>query len=63
MEVSGGERQRVLIARSLATQADVLFLEAPTANLDMAHTMDMVDVCQQLARGCSPVGRVPLTNG
>jgi iron complex transport system ATP-binding protein len=48
-QLSGGERQRVLIARSLATRAHTLLLDEPTANLDVDHGLDVLDLCRSLA--------------
>lgn len=42
--VSGGERQLVLIARALATEASVLLMDEPTASLDFANQSRVLDV-------------------
>lgn len=46
--VSGGERQLALIARALATEAPVLLMDEPTANLDFANQARVLDEIARL---------------
>jgi iron complex transport system ATP-binding protein len=46
--VSGGERQLALIARALATEARILLMDEPTANLDFANQSRVLDEIARL---------------
>jgi len=48
--LSSGERARVMLARVLATGADILLLDEPTAALDPRHQLAVMDVLQAEAK-------------
>jgi iron complex transport system ATP-binding protein len=46
--LSGGEKQRVLLARLLAVEADIFLMDEPLANLDPPHQVDWLVLVRQL---------------
>ena len=48
-QLSGGEQQRVAIARSLASNVDLIFADEPTGNLDTATEKEIIGIFKQLS--------------
>jgi iron complex transport system ATP-binding protein len=46
-ELSGGERQRVVFARALVQDTPVLILDESTSNLDIRHTIDLMNLVSE----------------
>lgn len=49
-ELSGGEAQRVLLARAISQQASVMLLDEPTTHLDIQYQVNLLDMIVKLAR-------------
>lgn len=56
-QLSGGEQQRVAIARTLAQGCKIILADEPTGNLDSTNTQNIVDILKKMAHedGCTVI--------
>jgi len=47
-QLSGGEQQRVFIARAICQKPEIILLDEPTASLDLAHQVRLMDLMEKL---------------
>jgi len=63
-QLSGGEQRRVMLARALNQQAQILFLDEPSASLDVRHSLDIFAFLKQTTQTViSPVHDINLAAG
>lgn len=48
--LSGGEKQKISIARALAQQTPILLFDEPTSNLDIKNQLDVLDITKRVVR-------------
>jgi iron complex transport system ATP-binding protein len=48
--LSGGQKQKVLLARAVAQETDCLLLDEPTSNLDLKHQLEVLELIYRMVK-------------
>jgi len=49
-DISDGQRQRILLARAICQQPEIIVLDEPTSYLDIRHKIELLDILRRMAR-------------
>lgn len=49
-ELSDGEKQKVLVARALVQEPEIIILDEPTTHLDIRHRLELLDILKKLSK-------------
>lgn len=49
-ELSDGEKQKILVARALVQEPQVIVLDEPTSHLDIRHRLELIDILKKLSK-------------
>ena len=50
LEISDGQRQRILLARAICQEPEVMILDEPTSYLDIRHKLELLEILRKLAK-------------
>lgn len=60
--LSGGQKQKVMLARAFAQEADYLLLDEPTSNLDLRHQIEVMGILRETVDGFGKGALVAIHN-
>ncbi|AWZ49813.1 cobalamin/Fe3+-siderophore ABC transporter ATP-binding protein [Clostridiaceae bacterium 14S0207] len=49
-ELSDGEKQKILVARALVQEPEIIILDEPTTHLDIRHRLELIDILKKLSK-------------
>lgn len=49
-DISDGQRQRIMLARAICQQPEIIMLDEPTSYLDIRHKIELLDILRKMAR-------------